>query len=153
MTSGSEVALSGSNKGLSRYSESAAPGSVGGMNSTESPHPEYSGDPGGQGHDTEWGQDRPDSAGARLRRPAGGRMLAGVAAGIAQHFSIDVTIVRVGFAVLTIVGFTGLAYFAAIPLYLGGIPLYLACWLLIPEEGSDQSIIGRLLSARQHRPG
>jgi phage shock protein PspC (stress-responsive transcriptional regulator) len=87
-----------------------------------------------------------------LRRPANGRMLAGVAAAIGQHFNIDVTIVRVAFAVLTIVGFTGLAYFGAIPLYLGGIPLYLACWLLIPEQGSDHSIAGRLLASRQHRP-
>ncbi len=122
-------------------------------NSPESPR--YGGGADGSEHAAEPGRDRPDSVRPRppLRRPASGRLLAGVAAGIAQHFSIDVTIVRVGFAVLTIVGFTGLAYFAAIPLYLGGIPLYLACWLLIPEEGSDQSIVGRLLAARQHRPG
>ncbi len=88
-----------------------------------------------------------------LRRPANGRLLAGVAAAIATHFTIDVTIVRVAFAVLTVAGFTGLAYVGAIPLYLGGIPLYLACWLLIPEEGSDHSIAGRLLASRQHPPG
>jgi len=78
-------------------------------------------------------------------------MLAGVAAGIAQHFSIDVTIVRVVFAVLAIVGFTGLAYFGGLPLYLGGIPLYLACWLLIPEEGSDHSIASTLLRSAQSK--
>jgi phage shock protein PspC (stress-responsive transcriptional regulator) len=88
-----------------------------------------------------------------LRRPVNGRVLAGVAAALGQHFNIDVTIVRVAFAVLTVVGFTSLAYFAFIPLYLGGIPLYLACWVLIPEEGTDQSIAGRLLASRQHRPG
>jgi phage shock protein PspC (stress-responsive transcriptional regulator) len=87
-----------------------------------------------------------------LRRPADGRVLAGVAAAISRHFNVDVTIVRVGFAVLTVVGFTGLAYFGSIPLYLGGIPLYLACWLLIPEEGSEHSIAGRLLHSRQQRP-
>jgi phage shock protein PspC (stress-responsive transcriptional regulator) len=87
-----------------------------------------------------------------LRRPANGRVLAGVAAALGQHFNVDVTIVRVAFAVLTVVGFTSLAYFASIPLYLGGIPLYLACWVLIPEEGSDQSIAGRLFASRQHRP-
>jgi phage shock protein PspC (stress-responsive transcriptional regulator) len=87
-----------------------------------------------------------------LRRPVNGRMLAGVAAAIGRHFNVDVTIVRVAFAVLTVLGFTGLAYFSAIPLYLGGIPLYLACWLLIPEEGSDHSIVGRLFASRQHRP-
>jgi phage shock protein PspC (stress-responsive transcriptional regulator) len=88
-----------------------------------------------------------------LRRPANGRVLAGVAAALSQHFTIDVTIVRVAFAVLTVLGFTSLAYFAFIPLYLGGIPLYLACWVLIPEEGTDQSIAGRLLASRQRRPG
>jgi phage shock protein PspC (stress-responsive transcriptional regulator) len=86
-----------------------------------------------------------------LRRPIKGRMLAGVAAGIAQHFNIDVTIVRIIFAVLTIVGFTGIAYFGGLPLYLGGIPLYLACWLLIPEEGSEHSIASAFLKNRQSR--
>ena len=78
-------------------------------------------------------------------------MLAGVAAGIGQHFNVDVTIVRIVFAVLTIVGFTGIAYLGGIPLYLGGIPLYLACWLLIPEEGSEHSIASTFLKNRQSR--
>jgi phage shock protein PspC (stress-responsive transcriptional regulator) len=86
-----------------------------------------------------------------IRRPVKGRMLAGVAAGIAQYFNIDVTIVRVVFAVLAIVGFTGLAWLGGLPLYLGGIPLYLACWLLIPEEGSDHSIASALLRNAQSR--
>jgi phage shock protein PspC (stress-responsive transcriptional regulator) len=86
-----------------------------------------------------------------LRRPARGRMIAGVCVAISRHFDIDVTIVRVVFAVLTIVGFTGLAYFGGLPLYLGGIPLYLACWLLIPEEGSDQSIAANFVRNRQHK--
>ena len=88
-----------------------------------------------------------------IRRPVRGRMLAGVAAGIAQHFGIDVTIVRVVFAVLTIVGFTSIAYLGGMPLYLGGIPLYLACWLLIPEEGSEHSIAATFFRNRQSRSG
>jgi len=87
----------------------------------------------------------------QLRRPIRGRMIAGVAAAIGRHFNIDVTIVRVIFAVLTVVGFTGLAYLGSLPLYLGGIPLYLACWLLIPEEGSDQSIVSNFIRNRQSR--
>jgi phage shock protein PspC (stress-responsive transcriptional regulator) len=86
-----------------------------------------------------------------LRRPARGRMLAGVAAGISRHFNIDVTIVRVAFAVLTIVGFTGLGFLGSLPFYLGGIPLYLACWLLIPEEGSEHSIASNLFRSVQSR--
>jgi phage shock protein PspC (stress-responsive transcriptional regulator) len=88
-----------------------------------------------------------------IRRPVKGRMLAGVAAGISEHFNVDVTIVRIVFAVLTIVGFTGIAYLGGLPLYLGGIPLYLACWLLIPEEGSEHSIASTFLRNRQSRSG
>ena len=54
-------------------------------------------------------------------------MLAGVAAGIAGYVGIDVLLVRIAFAVLTIVGGVG-------------IPLYVACWLLIPDEGATRSI-------------
>ena len=80
-------------------------------------------------------------------------MVAGVAVAIGRHFNIDVTIVRVVFAVLTIAGFTGLPFLGGVPLYLGGIPLYLACWLLIPEEGSDHSIASGFLKDRQRRSG
>jgi phage shock protein PspC (stress-responsive transcriptional regulator) len=88
-----------------------------------------------------------------IHRPRNGRMVAGVAAGISEHFNVDVTIVRIAFAVLTLVGFTGIAYLGGLPLYLGGIPLYLACWLLIPEEGSEQSIASTFLRNRQSRSG
>ena len=97
------------------------------------------------------GYDGESHARPPLRRPVRGRMVAGVAAAIGRHFNIDVTIVRVIFAVLTIVGFTGLAYFGSLPLWLGGIPLYLACWLLIPEEGADQSIVSHVIRSRQSR--
>jgi phage shock protein C len=69
-----------------------------------------------------------------LRRAYHGRMVAGVCAGIADYLAIDVTIVRVAFAVFTFLGGAG-------------IPAYLACLLLIPEEGSDQSIAGALLDS------
>jgi phage shock protein C len=69
-----------------------------------------------------------------LRRAYDGRMLAGVCAGLADYLAIDVTIVRVAFAVFT---------------FLGGaaIPAYLACLLLIPEEGSDRSLASSLLDS------
>ena len=67
-----------------------------------------------------------------LRRAYHGRMLAGVCAGVADFLGVDTTIVRVAFAVFTFLGGAG-------------IPAYLACWLLIPEEGSDQSIAASLL--------
>ena len=69
-----------------------------------------------------------------LRRAYDGRMLAGVCAGIADYLAVDVTIVRVAFAVFTFLGGAG-------------IPAYLACLLLIPEEGADQSIASSLLDS------
>lgn len=110
----------------------------------------YSGQPESAPADNEAGS----SAGNErhpLRRPAHGRMLAGVSVAIGRYFNVDVTIVRVAFAVLTIVGFTGIPFLGFIPFYLGGIPLYLACWLLIPEEGSDHSIASGFLQHLQNR--
>jgi phage shock protein PspC (stress-responsive transcriptional regulator) len=74
-----------------------------------------------------------------LCRPIHGRMLAGVAAGIADYLGIDVTIVRIVLAVLTVVG-VGV-----------GVPLYLAGWLLIPEEGASQSIASDLIESLSNR--
>ena len=73
-----------------------------------------------------------------LRRPIHDRMLTGVAAGLAEYFGVDVTIVRIAFVVLTVVGGAG-------------VPLYLAGLLLIPEEGRDQSIAGAFIESRQSR--
>jgi phage shock protein PspC (stress-responsive transcriptional regulator) len=87
-----------------------------------------------------------------LRRPVHGRMLAGVAAGLARYFGIDVTIVRIVLVVLAIFGVVGNSLaIAGIPLYLAGIPLYLAGWLLIPEEGSEQSIASEFIQSLQAR--
>jgi phage shock protein PspC (stress-responsive transcriptional regulator) len=73
-----------------------------------------------------------------LRRPFADRMLAGVAAGLARYFGVDVMLVRIAFVVLTVIGGAG-------------IPLYLAGLLLIPEEGSDQSIASSLIDSLQSR--
>jgi phage shock protein PspC (stress-responsive transcriptional regulator) len=80
-----------------------------------------------------WGPERP-----ALRRPFEDRMLAGVAAGLARYVGVDATIVRIAFVVLTVVGGAG-------------IPLYLAGLLLIPDEGSDQSIAGSVIESLQSR--
>jgi phage shock protein C len=58
-------------------------------------------------------------------------MIAGVAAGIAEFFDVDVTIVRITIAVLTVFGGAGIA-------------LYIAGWLLMPNEGTDRSIANQL---------
>jgi phage shock protein PspC (stress-responsive transcriptional regulator) len=95
--------------------------------------------------------DRPEStAGERPESTAGGydrdtlrrggprRMLAGVAVGLADYFDVDPTLVRVGFVVLTFLG--GLA-----------VPLYLAGWLLIPEEGAELSVAEELIARERVR--
>jgi len=69
-----------------------------------------------------------------LRRPFEHRMLGGVAAGLARYAGVDVTLVRIAFVVLTLIGGAGL-------------PLYLAGLLLIPDEGTDQSLAASLLDS------
>jgi len=82
------------------------------------------------------GPDGPD--GRQLRRPARNRMLGGVAAGIADYLGVDATLVRVGFAVLTVMGGAG-------------IPLYLAGLFLIPDQDSGQSLAASLIHSLQSR--
>jgi len=67
-----------------------------------------------------------------LRRANDGRLVAGVCAGLADYFDVDVVFVRVVVAALTVVAGVGL-------------PLYLAAWLLVPDEASDESVAERLL--------
>jgi phage shock protein C len=73
-----------------------------------------------------------------LRRPIEDRMLAGVAAGIARYLGADVTAVRIVLAVLVVLGGAG-------------VPIYLAGWLLIPEDGAEQSIAAQLIQSVQNR--
>ncbi len=68
------------------------------------------------------------SGGKRLLRTRDGRMRAGVCAGIAAYFGINVNLVRLGFGLFTV--FYGL-----------GILMYLAAWVILPEEGADSSIL------------
>jgi len=75
---------------------------------------------------------------AALRRPFEGRVLTGVAEGLGRYFGVDTTLVRIGFVVLTVIGGAG-------------VPLYLAGLLLIPDEGSDQSIAASIIESFQNR--
>lgn len=61
-------------------------------------------------------------AGKRLYR-SNNRILGGVCAGIAEFFGIDVTLVRIIFAIFAIMS-------AGFPF----IMLYIACWVIIPEK-------------------
>jgi phage shock protein PspC (stress-responsive transcriptional regulator) len=61
---------------------------------------------------------------ARIRRSRADRKVAGVAGGLGRHLDIDPVILRVAFVVLTFFGGVGLL-------------LYVALWLLLPEDGRD----------------
>lgn len=100
---------------------------AGGMNTTTTNH--EASNSGTTSHDA--GHQRWEQT---LHRPVRGRMLGGVAAGLADYFGTDATIVRIIFAVLTVVGGAG-------------VPAYIACWLLIPDEGTEQSIASRFLQS------
>ncbi len=73
-----------------------------------------------------------------LSRPNHDRMLAGVASGIAHYLRVDVLLVRIALVTLVFVGGIGL-------------PLYVACWLLIPDEGASQSIASDFVHSLQAR--
>ena len=68
----------------------------------------------------------------RLSRPHDDRIVAGVAAGIADHLNINTLWVRIAFIVLT---FTGI-----------GAPLYIAGWLLIPDANQSRSAAEKFVS-------
>ncbi|HEY0804365.1 MAG TPA: PspC domain-containing protein [Pseudonocardiaceae bacterium] len=75
-----------------------------------------------------------DFVATRPRRPRGGRIIAGVAAGIGRRYGIDPIIVRVA---LVVSAFYGGA----------GVIVYLLGWLFLPAEGDEVSgfegLIGR----------
>jgi len=77
--------------------------------------------------------DMTNLSGKRLERPLKGRMVAGVAAGLGEYFGIDPTVVRVIFAAVTLLAGVG-------------VLIYLAGWLLIPEQGEQASIAERIMS-------
>ena len=78
-------------------------------------------------------------AARQMRRSADDKMLAGVASGIARYLDADVTIVRVIIAALALLNGAGVA-------------LYIAAWLLIPDDGQDQPLAAAWIAGRQNRP-
>ncbi|MEU0884561.1 PspC domain-containing protein [Lentzea sp. NPDC005914] len=66
-------------------------------------------------------------------RPRAGRKLGGVATGIALRYRIDPVIVRIAFVALALSGGVG-------------VPMYLAGWLLLPEEGDQVSPLESLIN-------
>jgi phage shock protein C len=77
-----------------------------------------------------------NGTGKRLLRVRQGRMVAGVCAGLARYFGVDVNLVRLAFGIFAI--FYGL-----------GILLYLIAWMILPEEGENGSILESLVNRRR----
>jgi phage shock protein C len=57
----------------------------------------------------------------KLYRSKTNRQVAGVCGGLAEHFNVDATLIRVLFVVLAVLGGSGLL-------------LYVAMWIIIPNE-------------------
>lgn len=63
-----------------------------------------------------------DSGTRKFRRSRDNRMIAGVCGGTAELFGVDAALVRIFLVAATLLGF-GI-----------GIVLYLACWIIVPED-------------------
>jgi phage shock protein PspC (stress-responsive transcriptional regulator) len=82
---------------------------------------------GGAGAEQPYPSPPPIALSRKLRRSRSHRMFAGVAGGLGEYFGADPILFRLGFAILTFLGGAG-------------IGLYLAAWILIPEEGEEHSL-------------
>ncbi|HTT50396.1 MAG TPA: PspC domain-containing protein [Streptosporangiaceae bacterium] len=69
----------------------------------------------------------------QLVRTRNGRLVAGVCSGIAEYAGIDATVVRLIFLAVAVITF-GV-----------GALIYLAAWVVIPEEGETASIAENLI--------
>jgi phage shock protein PspC (stress-responsive transcriptional regulator) len=76
------------------------------------------------------------SGGKRLARRRDGRMVAGVCAGLAVYFGVDVNLVRLGFGVFTV--FWGL-----------GALIYGLAWVMLPDDGETGSILESFIGRRR----
>ncbi|HUH07627.1 MAG TPA: PspC domain-containing protein [Egibacteraceae bacterium] len=79
------------------------------------------------------------SSARRLTRRSEGRMVAGVASGIADHLSIDPVLVRLGFAALVFFGGAGFI-------------LYAVGWALMPERSGGQPMAQKALDSMADGP-
>jgi phage shock protein PspC (stress-responsive transcriptional regulator) len=76
----------------------------------------------------------------RLTRTRDGRWFGGVCAGLGRYFELSPTVYRLAFAALAFAGGTG-------------ILLYLAAWLVMPDEDADASLAEQALRDHRDRPG
>ncbi len=75
----------------------------------------------------------------RLSRARDGRWLGGVCAGLGRYFGLSPMIYRIGFVALSLAGGTG-------------ILLYVAAWLVMPDDGVEDSIAAEAIKSHRERP-
>jgi len=75
----------------------------------------------------------------RLTRSRENRWLGGVSGGLGEYFDLNPLVYRIAFAALALAGGTG-------------ILLYVAAWLVIPDEGAEDSIAATALKQHRDRP-
>ena len=75
----------------------------------------------------------------RLVRVRDGRWLGGVSAGLGRYFDVNPLVYRIAFAALALAGGTG-------------VLLYLAAWLVMPDEDRDESVAVETLRVHRDRP-
>jgi len=74
----------------------------------------------------------------KLIRTRDGRIVAGVCSGIGEYLGVDANVIRLVFALISVftAGF--------------GVLLYLAAWVVVPEEGEPSSIAERMIKKNQN---
>ncbi|GAB3720143.1 PspC domain-containing protein [Nocardiopsis nanhaiensis] len=75
----------------------------------------------------------------RLQRSESDRFLTGVCGGIADYTGLDSTLIRVLFAVFTLLGFSG-------------ILVYILAWLLMPAASERRSLMEQIIRNFQGKP-
>lgn len=92
---------------------------------------------------SEWPDKRGQNRPPKLYRSTDNKMVGGVCSGIAEHFDLDVSVVRLVFLAITLFAGTG-------------IMLYLVAWFVIPGDDGSSGINyakDQWESNRQDRPG
>ena len=74
----------------------------------------------------------------KLYRDENDKMIGGVASGVAHYLNIDPAFIRILFAILLIVGGSG-------------VLLYLICWIILPSKPLQPSVVKRLYRSREER--
>jgi phage shock protein PspC (stress-responsive transcriptional regulator) len=74
----------------------------------------------------------------KLMRTREGRMVAGVCSGIGEYLGVDANVIRLVLALITVITAGS------------GVLLYLAAWVVVPEEDEPTSIAEKMIKKYQN---